>query len=193
MSNQTKKPAPFLDIIYLAYGSNMNKAQMAVRCPSAKPMGLMLLPDYKLVFKNVADIVHSPGDNAVVVAWRITKGNENTLDAYEGCNEKSPEDGLYKKIYWKAKTGQGYMAYVMNDRYGISPPGQSYYDGIQNGYQDFGADVSYLETALSHSIANQSGRGYVRKKKINPASSKPKWFRQPKFWQLSKDDPSVPF
>ena len=36
---------------YLAYGSNLNKAQMQKRCPGAKPIGKGLLEGYELFFK----------------------------------------------------------------------------------------------------------------------------------------------
>ena len=181
-------------LIYLAYGSNMNKAQMSGRCPAAKPLGLAFLPDWKLVFRNVADIIPSPGDKCMVSMWEITDACERALDRYEGFNAKSPNQGLYRKTYW-TKDATTYMAYVMNKNYGISPPGQFYYDSILNGFKDFGADISYLETALEHSFDNQSGRGYIRKKKRNPASSKPKENkkREPGFWTPDENSPPVPF
>ena len=36
---------------YLAYGSNLNLQQMALRCPMAKPVGTAVIRDYELLFK----------------------------------------------------------------------------------------------------------------------------------------------
>ena len=36
---------------YLAYGSNLNKEQMAYRCPGAIPVGTMMLEGYELLFR----------------------------------------------------------------------------------------------------------------------------------------------
>ena len=36
---------------YLAYGSNLNRKQMQMRCPGAKPIGTALLEGYELLFK----------------------------------------------------------------------------------------------------------------------------------------------
>ena len=36
---------------YLAYGSNLNVRQMALRCPTAKPVGTAVIKDYELLFK----------------------------------------------------------------------------------------------------------------------------------------------
>ncbi len=37
--------------LYIAYGSNMNMQQMAMRCPKATPLGKYILEDYKLEFR----------------------------------------------------------------------------------------------------------------------------------------------
>ena len=36
---------------YLAYGSNLNIAQMQFRCPDATVVGTAVIPDYELLFK----------------------------------------------------------------------------------------------------------------------------------------------
>ena len=43
--------------IYIAYGANLNKRNMASRSPDAIPVGKTNLLGYKLVFNNVASIV----------------------------------------------------------------------------------------------------------------------------------------
>ena len=42
--------------LYAAYGSNLNKVQMQKRCPKSKPYGAIILDEFRLVFKGVADI-----------------------------------------------------------------------------------------------------------------------------------------
>lgn len=37
--------------IYIAYGSNLNLPQMAIRCPGAAVIGKSALKDYELVFR----------------------------------------------------------------------------------------------------------------------------------------------
>ena len=37
--------------LYFAYGMNTNKDEMSYRCPSAKPLGLAVLPGYRFEFK----------------------------------------------------------------------------------------------------------------------------------------------
>ena len=45
--------------LYLAYGSNLNKRQMAVRCPDAKPVGAAMIYGWELCFRGVADIAET--------------------------------------------------------------------------------------------------------------------------------------
>ena len=61
------------EMIYIAYGSNMNIEQMKRRCPKAIPIGKGILKDYKLVFKGVADVIKSPGDEVPIAIWKITE------------------------------------------------------------------------------------------------------------------------
>ena len=45
--------------LYLAYGSNLNKRQMASRCPTARPVGSAMIYGWELCFRGVADIIKS--------------------------------------------------------------------------------------------------------------------------------------
>lgn len=138
-----------MNIYYAAYGSNLNKKQMSYRCPAATIHKAMRLPDYKLVFKGVADIIPSKGNSVQVMLWNITQDCEKALDRYEGYPT------LYRKQYWKLlkngkDTGDLIMAYVMN-RKEIARPPKHYYQGIYEGYTDCGLDHSDLERALHES------------------------------------------
>lgn len=142
--------------IYFAYGSNMNKRQMRVRCPNAKPIGAFYLDDAQLVFRGVADIVPKPGARAFGAIWKLTPACEAALDRYEGI-----EHGMYRKVYVDlAKPIQGeheMMFYVMNS-HGIMPPSEGYLDGIREGYRDFGIKQKPLNDAVeaSHEDNNPS-------------------------------------
>ena len=47
--------------LYFAYGSNLNHAGMARRCPDSAPVGPALLKDWQLTFQGVADIERQGG------------------------------------------------------------------------------------------------------------------------------------
>lgn len=144
-------------MIYLAYGSNLNKSQMRVRCPNATPKGFILLPDYRLVFKGVADMIPAKGLHCPVGLWEITDKCEKALDRYEGF------PSLYRKEYFVNKDGTEFMAYVMNS-HGLGLPPTTYYQGILQGYKDFGIDQTYLSDALTFTKEYQSDDAYTSKR-----------------------------
>ena len=148
----TKQP------FYVAYGSNLNKTQMSMRCPDAKPIVSMLLPDYRLVFRGVADIIPAKGWKVPVVLWEITESCEKALDRYEGF------PNLYRKEYFdNTKTGDVYMAYVMNG-HGLAMPPMGYLNAIRQGYDDFGLDETYIDAALAFTKDYDSNDGHIPKR-----------------------------
>jgi gamma-glutamylcyclotransferase (GGCT)/AIG2-like uncharacterized protein YtfP len=77
---------------YFAYGSNLNKQQMSWRCPGARPIGKLVLPNARLVFRGVADVEYDDALSVQGGLWKITRACERTLDRYEGV-----KSGLYRK------------------------------------------------------------------------------------------------
>jgi gamma-glutamylcyclotransferase (GGCT)/AIG2-like uncharacterized protein YtfP len=135
--------------LYFAYGSNMNKEQMAWRCPDVKPVGKVNLPGWRLVFRRVADIEPaSENDFVPGVVYDITPKCESALDSYEGY------PSLYRKEhfvvnrtgYWEA---EDVMFYKMNSD-GIAMPSHYYFESIEAGYKAWGIDPSPLNAALEH-------------------------------------------
>jgi gamma-glutamylcyclotransferase (GGCT)/AIG2-like uncharacterized protein YtfP len=69
---------------YIAYGSNLNLAQMARRCPNAKMAGKTILEGWQLTFRTHATIEPKKGAKVPVGVWEITAECERQLDRYEG-------------------------------------------------------------------------------------------------------------
>lgn len=134
-----RKPA-VLDMLYFAYGSNLNLAQFEERCPHAEPVRALMLAGHKLVFRGVADIVPAKGRKVAGALYRITDHCEAALDRYEGWPR------LYRKTY-KRVSGQPIMWYTMNDCR-ISPPMVGYLATILRGFSDWRLDVSLLAAAV---------------------------------------------
>ncbi|WP_052951605.1 gamma-glutamylcyclotransferase family protein [Devosia soli] len=76
---------------YFAYGSNMDVAQMQVRCPGAEVVGIGVLADHMLCFPRhsisrdcgVASVTPRPGWKTLGVVYRLSADNIARLDAYE--------------------------------------------------------------------------------------------------------------
>lgn len=140
--------------LYFAYGSNLNVKQMAIRCPEAKPFGQMILPNWKLVFRGVADIAYAEGCEVQGGLWTITGGDEWALDIYEGVSYKSYLKEYLTIQYEDADTGktqiEKVLVYVMGRTSTEYPPSKGYLDTIVEGYKDFGLD----EAPLRETVAN---------------------------------------
>ncbi|MCL4507656.1 MAG: gamma-glutamylcyclotransferase [Chloroflexi bacterium] len=78
-------------MLFFAYGSSMDWAQMKARCKSAEYVCLALLPNYRLAFprksKNgygTAGVIPSKGGVVWGVVYQITKDDMRRLDTREG-------------------------------------------------------------------------------------------------------------
>ena len=130
-------------MLYLAYGSNLNKRQMAKRCPNAKPLEKYILNGYKLEFRRVANIKKTSNkiDHIACGIWKITKACERSLDIYEGY------PNLYGKTKFKLDDGREVMTYYMNTGY-TEPPTKEYLKTIIEGYNDFNLPIEFLNKFL---------------------------------------------
>ncbi len=122
---------------YVAYGSNMNLEQMAVRCPGARLVGTGLLRGYQLEFNRHATIVptNDPGVAVPVAVWEITAQHEDRLDSYEGYPR------YYRKLNCTVDLAEGEqiqgMVYQMCT-FDYFPPNEAYFAGIRDAYESLG-------------------------------------------------------
>lgn len=135
---------------YLAYGSNMNMDQMAMRCPNAKVLGTGTLHNWELTFRGtrregVATIEPKEGAKVGVLLWSITAECERSLDRYEGFPH------LYRKesitVTLDGDEVQA-MVYIMNEIYPYTIPGPYYYKTLVDGYADCNFDKALLDEAI---------------------------------------------
>ena len=137
---------------YIAYGSNLNLAQMARRCPTAKVVGKGEIKDYELLFRGcresaVATVEPKKGASVPVLIWDIGPEDERNLDIYEGYPR------LYGKVDLEVQTEDGcesIMAYTMNEGHEIGKPSVHYLETIANGYLEAGFDLNGLLNSVSH-------------------------------------------
>ena len=74
-------------MLYIAYGSNMNRDQMSVRCPHAKPLGAYYLDGWRLVFIGVADIIKDKDARVPIVLWTLPKNANRTWTDMRECQD----------------------------------------------------------------------------------------------------------
>lgn len=137
-------------MLYWAYGSNLNRAAMAERCPGARMVGPLTIKGGALVFRGVADVILRDDSAIPGGVWEINQEDERELDLYEGVRS-----GLYRKLYLRLAVDgreRRCLYYAMSpDRYGIAPPSEPYLETIMEGYRDFGLPMERLEAAVMES------------------------------------------
>ena len=144
--------------LYIAYGSNLDRKQMAYRCPTAKPIAKSWLHDYQLVFQGSqvgahANVIPEEGQAVPVAIWEITKADEMMLDRYEGV-----AGGYYTKEYFTIEVNgemKEALIYIMTP-HDFGYPTDTYLQTIVNGYRDFNLDARILNEAVQYTTLKQA-------------------------------------
>ncbi len=154
-----KKPTSQKRRYYVAYGSNLNVAQMRYRCPGARVVGVSEIEDYQLMFKgsktgSYLTIEPEKGAITPVAIWSVTEDDEKSLDRYEG----------YPAFYYKKemvlpvkdmRTGKvrylNTFVYIMHESRPFGIPYEYYVQTCAVGYHQFDFDVDFLVDAVEYS------------------------------------------
>lgn len=114
---------------YFAYGSNMNPARIAARCPEARRLGTATLKGWKVAERMYADIERRRGGVVRGVVYELTNRDYAALDRYEGC----PNVYQVQRVRpWV--DGQGWtdcVAYILTPRARRERDGVPYPDGYR--------------------------------------------------------------
>lgn len=142
------------DLLYAAYGSNLDPQRLRGRCPGAAEAGTGWLQGWRLQMNRFATIVADPAARVPVAIWRIPEAQMTVLDSKEG--------------YVRGRAGNSYDRFAVTvlgaDGSGIAcltyreikttpdrdrPWKPEYLAHIRAGYAHFGLDASYLDAALA--------------------------------------------
>ena len=145
--------------LFAAYGVGINRAEMAMRCPTAKLLGASTLRNHRLTFRGphaaaVANIEPAKGHSVPMLVWDITSTDEAALDLYEGFPH------LYEKHQVKIRLDGmlvSCMAYVMRGDRPLGKPSAFYYSTLLEGYREAGFDPNILKAAVQNEDPNASG------------------------------------
>ena len=106
--------------LYAAYGSNMDPAQMLLRCPHSPQRGTGWLEGWRLTFGGedigwdgaMATVVEDLQARVFVVLYELSEGDEKQLDTWDGVTL-----GYYRRAKVRAETLDGDVLawlYVLN-------------------------------------------------------------------------------
>ncbi len=144
-------------MLYFAYGSNMDWAQMKERCPSATFVGVAALRDHRIGFTRksikrgcgVADALKHLGRDLWGVVYALSDADSAQLDRSEGF-----EAGRSKNSYWRrdclvfldgdASRSLTVCCYFAEPEADPPPPNRSYKSLIVNGARSWGLPDAYV-------------------------------------------------
>ena len=138
--------------LYAAYGSNMDPAQMAERCPHSPMAGTGWLDGWRLTFggedigwegalATVVEDAEDPGALVFVVIYELSEGDEQSLDHWDGATL-----GYYSKLRVRVGTRDGdalAWLYVLNDYEGGLPSAR-YLGIVSDAAEAAGAPDDYV-------------------------------------------------
>jgi hypothetical protein len=135
--------------IYAAYGSNMNPAQMAARCPHSPRRGTGWLEGWRLTFGGedlnwegaLGTVVEASGERVFVALYDLSEADEAALDSWDGATL-----GYYRKSKVRVATREDDVVawlYVINGYEGGLPSAR--YLGIMaDAAEAAGAPADYV-------------------------------------------------
>ncbi|MCD8011677.1 MAG: gamma-glutamylcyclotransferase [Lachnospiraceae bacterium] len=137
--------------LYVAYGSNLNKAQMKHRCPGASVRGVGYLNNWELIYRgsgsgSYCSVRRKKGKRVPVAIWYINDRNEHSLDLYEGYPRFYQKQNVYVTLQDGSRVKA--MIYIMNTYARPGRPSRAYVYTITQGYKDFGLDIRFLQESL---------------------------------------------
>ena len=105
-----------MTLLYFAFASNMDTAQMAERCAGAECLGTATLADHRFAIgrRGYATVIPENGASVHGVLWSLHPKHEAALDVYEGIRH-----GLYRKAFLPVRSAAGdareALVYVAGD------------------------------------------------------------------------------
>ncbi len=134
---------------YFAYGSNMDQAQMKVRCPGAVLVGTAKLCGYRFIInsRGVATVIPEASSEVYGVLWTVTEADERLLDKYEGVKW-----GTYKKTEMYVERDKENSVLALIYLASVSTPGSprdNYMEKIVTAAEQCGLPNKYIEELRS--------------------------------------------
>jgi cation transport regulator ChaC len=131
--------------LYFAYGSNMDQAAMAQRCPASKPVGIGRLMRHRFFIfeEGYASVIRDPQRAVWGMVWDLALADVPALDRYESLHT-----GLYAKVIQPVVTEQGPRRAVVyvgrSNKPGLPRPG--YMESVIEAAMHAGLPEDYIRS-----------------------------------------------
>lgn len=127
-----------------AYGANMCRSSMALRCPGAEPLGAAKLAGWRFLISldGYASVARSPRSTVHGVLWKLDEAHLRALDGFEGVAR-----GFYRREVLRVRSGAGSRSAIVYvgryDRPGIAVSGYMT-DVVLPAARDWGLPAAYV-------------------------------------------------
>lgn len=143
-------------ILYLAYGSNLLRKQMAARCPDCIYVGLARLEGWKFQYDGaslswsnmaVGNIIQSPNDEVWGAIYKLSLSDLNKLDGFEHypvnytrrpVSVTMLPQGIKAEVFAYTRTGRG-----------VNLPSKQYANAILSGARQNKLPDKYISVYLA--------------------------------------------
>jgi hypothetical protein len=153
-----RRPAPSEPVLYFAYGSNLDWAQMRRRCPTAAPLGPAALDGWRLAFGghsrtwggSVATIVPSRYERVDGLLYELPRAELGALDLFEGhpgCYRRRPMP-VGVRPDGQRRLAHTYVLPVVRE----APPALAYFTVLWLAYRALGFDREPLLAAAAGGV-----------------------------------------
>lgn len=142
--------------LYFAYGSNMNRAAMVRRCPTAQALGPAVLESHRFFIgvDGWGSVKPSGGDTVHGVLWRLTPRDIAALHAYELLH-RGLYDVRYLPVHFGARRRTA-MIYLLRRRTPGKPkPG--YVEVIAASARAWSLPERYIRSVERWSVSRFTG------------------------------------
>ena len=142
--------------LYFAYGSNMSRALMGMRCAGAQPLGRAMLAGWRFMINRDGHGTIAPrsGDCVHGVLWRLSMRDLAALNAYEGV-----DTGLYARRLMPVRHGSRRvtaLVYIARAG-GKGRPRPSYVDVVVEAGRDWQLPEAYIRSLARRSLTRWRG------------------------------------
>jgi hypothetical protein len=132
-------------MLHFAYGSNMSRALMRMRCPGAEALGIATLAGWRFVInpEGLGSLAPQPGSVVHGVLWRLTARDLAAVNAYE-----SIDSGLYLRRRLAVRCGgrQAAALVYIARREGEGRPRPGYIDVVVEAARDWDLPAVYVRS-----------------------------------------------
>lgn len=130
--------------LYFAYGANMDRDAMVLRCPHSRPLGRAKLARHRFVITRdgYASVLRDPRAMVHGVIWDLALSDMRTLDKFEEVDR-----GLYAKIMQPVITEEGTrraLVYVGSNTE-IGSPRNGYLEAVVAAAETWSLPTAYLQ------------------------------------------------